>query len=80
VADTGPVHLTKLGGEILDYILDAALIPMENEYPPYRLTVSDIAACFGKTPGQISPIIQPLINHGLLTLPGKMGPAATIRP
>lgn len=53
---------------------------MQNGYPPYRLTVSDTAACFGKTPGQISPIIQPLINNGLLTVPGKMGPAATIRP
>jgi len=79
-ADAGPAHLTKLGGEILDYVLDAALIHMENDYPPYRLTVCDIAACFGKTPGQISPVLHQLINDSLLTVLGKMGAAATIPP
>jgi hypothetical protein len=53
---------------------------MENECPPYRLTVSDIAACFGKTPGQISPVLHQLINDSLLTVQGKMGAATTILP
>ena len=45
-----PAHLSKLSAEILDYVLDAALIHMEHEYPPYQLTICDIAVCFGKTP------------------------------
>lgn len=77
---SGSAHLTKIGGEILDYVLDAALIHMEHEYPPYRLTVSDIAACFGKTPGQISPPLHQLIEDGLITVPGKMSTGAAIPP
>jgi hypothetical protein len=79
-ADVGPAHLTRLGGEILDYVLDAALIHMENDYPPYRLTVSDIAACFGKTPGQISVPLHQLIDDGFIAVPGKMGAGAAIPP
>jgi hypothetical protein len=75
-----PAHLTRLSSEILDYILDAALIHMENEYPPYRLTVSDIAACFDKTPGQIAPVLRQLITDGLLTAPGKISAVAPLRP
>ena len=78
-AGAGPVHLTKLSGDILDYVLDAALIHMENEFPPYRLSVSDIAACFGKTPGQIAPVLHQLIINGLLTVPGKIS-AEQLRP
>jgi hypothetical protein len=72
-----PVHLTKLAGEILDYVLDAALIHMEQEYPPYRLTVGDIAACFGKTPGQISTVLHRLIDDGLVALSGKVNAGRT---
>jgi hypothetical protein len=77
---SGSAHFTKLGGEILDYVLDAALIHMEHEYPPYRLTVSDIAACFGKTPGQISPPLHQLIEDGFIAVPGKMSSGAAIPP
>ena len=78
--DGGTVHLTKLAGEILDYVLDAALIHMEQEHPPYRLTVGDIAACFGKTPGQISSALHHLIDDGFFTVCGKMAKASPIPP
>ena len=68
---TEPVHLTRLARDVLDYVLDAALIHMEHEYPPYRLTVSDIAACFGKTHGQISPVLRHLIDGGFVSVVGK---------
>jgi hypothetical protein len=67
----GPVHLTKLAREVLDYVLDAAVIHMEHEYPPYQLTVGDIAACFAKTPGQVVPVLGRLTDNGLLCPAGE---------
>jgi hypothetical protein len=77
--DGEPVHLTKLAGEVLDYVLDAALIHMEQEHPPYRLTVGDIAACFGKTPGQLSPALHQLLDDGFISLCSQSA-AAVSRP
>jgi hypothetical protein len=74
-----PAHLTKLAGEVLDYVLDAALIHMEQEHPAYRLTVGDIAACFGKTPGQLSPALHQLLDDGFISL-WSQSAAAVIRP
>jgi hypothetical protein len=76
--DAGTIHLTRLGAEILDYVLDAALIHLDHEYPPYRLTVSDIGNCFGKTPAQLSSVLHHLIDDGLLTADGKPGTAVPI--
>jgi hypothetical protein len=53
---------------------------MEQEHPPYRLTVGDIAACFGKTPGQISPVLRHLIDDRFVTVCGKMANASPIPP
>jgi hypothetical protein len=74
-----PGHLTKLAEEILDYVLDAALIHMEHEYPPYRLTVGDIAACFGKTPGQLSQALHQLLDEGFVSMCDRSA-AAVLRP
>jgi hypothetical protein len=76
----GQVHLTKLGRDILDYVLDAALIHFEDAEPPYRLTVSDIAACMGKTPGQITPVLHTMIEDRVLTVHGKDSADTAIRP
>jgi hypothetical protein len=77
-AEESSVHLSKLAREIMDYVLDAALIHMEQEHPPYRLTVGDIAACFAKTPGQISAALHQLLDDGLVTATGKMSPGGAI--
>jgi hypothetical protein len=53
---------------------------MEQEHPPYRLMVGDIAACFGKTPGQVSVVLRQLIRDGLLTARGKVAEAGAIPP
>lgn len=79
VDSDGQLHLTKLGSDILDYVLDAALIHFDEVDPPYRLTVSDIAACMGKSPGQISPVLHRLITDGVLRIHGKY-PATTAIP
>lgn len=64
-------QLTKLAAEILDYALEAATIHLENEYPPYRLRVGDVAACFAKTPGQLAAAFQQLTGAGWLEIVGS---------
>jgi hypothetical protein len=66
-----PEHLTKLARDILDYVLEAALIHFEHEYPPYRLCVGDIAACFAKTPGQLSSALDQLEVRELIIVQGR---------
>lgn len=67
-----PEQLTKLAAEILDYVLESATIHLENEYPPYRLRVGDIAACFAKTPGQLAAAFQQLTCAGWLEIVGPL--------
>ena len=62
---------SRLAKEILDYVLDAAVIHLEHEYPSYRLTVGDIATCFAKTPGQLAAAICRLSADGLLAIRGS---------
>jgi hypothetical protein len=69
-------HLSKLASDILEYVLEAALIHFEIEHPPYHLTVGDISACFQKTPGQISPALHRLLEGGFVTVQGHVGAAA----
>lgn len=73
-------HLSKLASEILEYVLEAALVHLEIEQPAYRLTVADIAACFGKTPGQISSALHRLLNSGFITVQHHPSIPATIPP
>lgn len=79
-AEDGELHLTTLAADILDYVLDAALIHLEHESPSYHLTVNDIAACFGKQPGQLGPVLRRLAADGLVALAGGTPCAAAIPP
>jgi hypothetical protein len=78
--EDGHLHLSKLASEILEYVLEAALIHLEVEQPPYRLTAGDIAACFGKTAGQISPALHRLRESGFLTVQGQSAVNSAILP
>lgn len=73
VDETSPAHLTKLAHDVLDYVLEAALIHFEHDHPPYRLCIGDIAACFAKTPGQLRATLSQLLTEGLIVSHG--GPA-----
>jgi len=66
-------HPSKLGREILDYVLDAVVIHLEHEYPPYRLTIGDISACFAKSPGQLAPALRRLSDEGFISVAGGIG-------
>ena len=71
--------LPKLSRDILDYVLEAALIHMEHQQPPYRLTISDVAACFGKTPGRVASVVGRLMEEGWLVSIGKQSKAAKLQ-
>ena len=71
--------LPKLSRDILDYVLEAALIHMEHEQPPYRLTIGDIAACFGKSPARIAPVVGRLIDEGWLVSIGRQAKEVKLR-
>ena len=65
---------TRLGRDILDYVVDAAVIHMETpEGAPYRLTVGDVAACLGKTPAQLAHALVDLELGGWLRATGERG-------
>lgn len=65
--------LTRLAAEIFDYILESATIHLENDCPPYRLSVADIAACFNKTPGQLASALEQLATEGLVVFEHRTG-------
>jgi len=61
-------HLTRLGRDILDYVLDVAIIHLESDARPYHLTVADVAQCLRKTPRQLKSMFDQLIEEGYLTI------------
>jgi hypothetical protein len=70
-AEPAENHLSKLGREILDYVLEAAVIHFDEESLPYRLCAGDIAECFASTVGHLSPAFRRLFEEGLLTTTGS---------
>lgn len=64
-------HVTKFGVDILDYLLEAAVIHFDDDSPPYRLTVGDIAACLGKTPAHTAQALRNLLNQELIWVRGR---------
>jgi hypothetical protein len=69
-----PPRLTRLAREILNFVLEVAVIHLENSQPTYRLTVADVANCFSKTPAQVTRPILQLWNHRMVTVSGRIVP------
>jgi hypothetical protein len=65
---TDPATLTPLARNVLDYVLETAIVHLTNGGSSYRLTVGDIAACLHKTPGQLAQVIRRLLDGGYLSL------------
>lgn len=63
-------HLTHLDREILDYILEASAIHLEDDSPRYAVTLGDIATSLRHRPAHIGQSVQRLIDNGLLEIPG----------
>ena len=57
-------HLTKLGKEIVDYIVEAAVIHLDRNDQDYNVTLSDVAKSIHKTPRQVSQSLTRLAEDG----------------
>lgn len=78
VASSGDRHLTKLGKEIVDYVVEAAVIHLDRRDSDYHLTVGDIAECLEKTPAQISSALIRLATDGYLRVDERVEEATSL--
>jgi hypothetical protein len=76
--ETGPRPLTKQGGDIVDYVLDVALIHLGQGGGGYHLTVGDLAQYLAKTRAQVTPAIVRLLEDGYLRTEGEIVPGAAL--
>jgi hypothetical protein len=74
-----PGQLTKLQKEIMDYVLEIAVIHLDNPEQTYELTVGNVAECLNKTTGQITGALLRLIQGSLLRLDQTVVGKADIR-
>jgi hypothetical protein len=58
--------LTRLGTDILSYILDLAVMYLDGEERHYHPNIEGIAAYLAKSTGQIMPALHRLIEEGYL--------------
>jgi hypothetical protein len=59
-------HLTKLDREVLDCVLESAVMHLDNGDEDYDLTLADLAERLGRSPARISGPVLRLIEHKLL--------------
>ena len=62
VSNTAEKRLTKAGREILDYIIEIAVISLDNADSRYALTVSNLSRVFDKSAAQLRSTLQSLIQ------------------
>ena len=67
--------LTRLGRDVVSYVLDLAVIYLDGEAPHFRPTIGQIAQYLEKTPPQIRPTIERLVADGHLTCDSAEAPA-----
>ena len=72
-------HLTKLGKEIVDYVVEAAVIHLDRNDQDYNVTLSDVAQYLDKTPRQVSPGLTRLVEDGYLRLSDPAGDDGTLK-
>ncbi len=76
-----PRPITKLGRQILDFVVEVAVIHLDKRDFDYRLTVDDVAHSQDKTVGQIAQALLRLVQSGYLNLDGPGEPrSAPLRP
>jgi hypothetical protein len=64
-------HLTRLGREIVSFVLEVATIHLDEE-SVLSLHVGAIARCLDKSPAQLTGALVHLANEGLLTILGHV--------
>lgn len=68
----GALPLTRLAEKLLDQIVEAAVIGLEQAELQYALTVGEVAAAVAKTPAQIRSAIVQLLEGNYITLAGTL--------
>lgn len=63
-----PLPLTRLSGNVLNYVVETAIVHLANCASRYRLTVGDIADCLHKTPAQLSQAFARLLDADYLVI------------
>lgn len=61
-------RLSRLARDVLDYVLDVAVIHMEPDAKPYALTIDDVARCLRKTSGQLAHALARLKKAELVEI------------
>ena len=61
-------HLTRLGSDIVSYVLDVAIVHLDEGDPDYLLTVGNLAQCMGKSSAQLAEPLARLIRDGYITI------------
>lgn len=81
VAVTNAKHgrITKLGREILDYVIESAVIYLDNPDSPYNVTVGDVANCLDKSTAQVASAMLRLIQSGHLSLDKSIETESDVR-
>ncbi len=69
-----PIHLTKLDQEILSFVLEVAMLHLDEKGGAYWLNVGMVAKCLDKTPAQLSAALSRLVVDDLLMVAGKWKP------
>lgn len=70
-----PLHLTKLGQDILSFILEIAALNLDDDTGTYWLSVGMVAKCLDKTPAQLSLALHRLVDDGMLTTTERLKPS-----
>jgi hypothetical protein len=63
-------HLTKLGKDIVDYVVEAAVVCLDQGVE-YDASVGDVAVYLRKTPAQITTALLRLVEDGYLRIEGE---------
>ncbi len=63
-----PVRLTRLGGDVLSYVVDLAVMFLDGEQPRFEPTIEAVAGYLGKSAPQLLPAVRRLSDDGYLAL------------
>lgn len=66
----GPPHLSHLDREVLSFVLEVALLHLDDRDGAYLLTIGKTSKCLVKTPGQLDASVRRLAQNGLLKMVG----------
>jgi hypothetical protein len=69
---------TRLGREIMAYVLDVAVIHLDNQDDEYHLTLADVAEYLSKSVRQLSSAVLRLVEDNDLSIAGSLSPGTPL--